>query len=60
MKLPIISGEEMIKILAKQGFKDIRRKGSHVSLYKKNNKNYLVVVPIKKEIKKGTLLSIMR
>ncbi len=52
----------MVKLLDKQGFQVVRQKGSHVSLFKKNNNNepLLVVVPMKKEIKKGTLLSILR
>jgi predicted RNA binding protein YcfA (HicA-like mRNA interferase family) len=61
MKLPSISGEKIIKILTKQDFRILRQKGSHVSLHKRiNNKNYLVVVPLKKTIKKGTLLSIIK
>lgn len=62
MKIPSISGKDMVKLLDKQGFQVVRQKGSHVSLFKKNNNNepLLVVVPMKKEIKKGTLLSILR
>lgn len=61
MKLPLISGKDIIKLLQKEGFTVARRKGSHVSLHKKiNNKTMLVVVPIKDEVKKGTLLSIIK
>ena len=61
MRLPVISGKEMIKILTKQGFQTVRQKGDHVSLYKKSvNEPLLVIVPLKKEIKKGTLLNILR
>ena len=61
MRLPVISGKEMIKILTKQGFRTVRQKGDHVSLYKKSgDEPLLVVVPLKKEIKKGTLLNILR
>ena len=61
MRLPVISGKEMIKILTKQGFQTVRQKGDHVSLYKKSgDEPLLVVVPLKKEIKKGTLLNILR
>ncbi|MBI2664335.1 type II toxin-antitoxin system HicA family toxin [Candidatus Woesearchaeota archaeon] len=39
----------------------IRQRGSHVSLHKKSgDKTLLAVVPLKKEIKKGTLLSILK
>ena len=61
MKLPLVSGKEIIKILEKQCFKFTRQKGSHVSLHKRiDDKTLLVVVPLKKEIKKGTLLSILK
>ncbi len=61
MKLPVLSAKEIIKALEKDGFKVLRQKGSHISLYKKSgDKTYLVVVPEKREVKKGTLLSILR
>ena len=61
MKLPVVSGTRMIKLLSKQGFQTVRQKGDHITLYKQvGNDPYLVVVPLKKEIKKGTLLSILR
>ena len=61
MKLPVVSGKDMIKLLSKQGFQTERQKGDHITLYKQiDNDPYLVVVPLKKEIKKGTLLSILR
>ena len=56
MKLPILSAKEIIKALNKDGFRVIRQKGSHVSLYKKSDdKIYLVIVPDKKEVKKSWL-----
>lgn len=62
MKLPIVSGEEIIKLLQKEGFSVTRQKGSHISLHKKfdDGNIHLVVVPRKSEIKKGTLLSIIK
>ena len=61
MKLPILSAKEIIKAPKKDGFRVIRQKGSHISLYKKSDvKTYLVVVPDKKEVKRGTLLSILK
>ena len=60
MKLPVVSGSDVLKLLQKEGFIAVRQKGSHVSLHKKiDNKTMLVVVPMKREIKKGTLLSII-
>ena len=61
MKLPVVSGSDVIKMLEKEGFLVVRQRGSHVSLHKKtDNKTVLVVVPIKEEVKKGTLLSIIK
>lgn len=62
MKLPILSGEAVIKLLRKEGFSITRQKGSHVSLHKKfqDGSIHLVVVPMKREIKKGTLLSVIK
>ena len=51
MKLPVVSGSDVIKMLEKGGFLVVRQRGSHVSLHKKaNDKTLLVVVPMKKEI----------
>ena len=55
MKLPQISGLELIKRLRRFGFVVTRQKGSHVCLHKKEDgKTLLVVVPRKVQIKKGT------
>jgi len=61
MKLPVLSGDEVIKALRKAGFEITRQKGSHVSLHKKTPEGILlVVVPRKPEIKRGTLSSILK
>lgn len=61
MKLPVLSGNEVIKALVKAGFKVARRKGSHVILVKFiDGRKVGVVVPDHKEIDKGTLLEIIR
>ena len=61
MKLPRLSGREVIKILAKVGFKIARQKGSHIILIKESEKGKIgVVVPNHKEVDKGTLLEIIR
>jgi len=56
-KLPVLSGEELIKCLARAGFQVVRRKGSHVSLQKGGHKT---VVPLHYELAKGTLLGILK
>ncbi|ODS42731.1 MAG: hypothetical protein MSIBF_05395 [Candidatus Altiarchaeales archaeon IMC4] len=61
MKLPVISSSKVIKVLERNGFTVLRQKGSHIILYKRTgNKTFLVVVPQRKEIKKGTLMSIIK
>ncbi|MBI2107916.1 type II toxin-antitoxin system HicA family toxin [Candidatus Woesearchaeota archaeon] len=61
MKLPRLSGREVIKILSKKGFKAVRQKGSHIILIKElDSGKKAVVVPNHPEIDKGTLLEIVR
>ncbi len=61
MKLPVLSGREVIKTLKKIGFEEKRQKGSHIILAKESEQGKrAVVVPNHKEIDKGTLLEIIR
>ena len=61
MKLPVLSGNEVIKALTRACFKVARKKGSHVILVKFiDGRKIGVVVPDHKEIDKGTLLEIIR
>ena len=55
-KLPVLSGREMIKLLMKAGFQQIRQKGSHVRLEKGPLKT---VVPLHDDLSKGTLMGIL-
>ena len=60
-KLPVLSGRDIVKILTKQGFEIVGRKGSHIRLKKITKENsYVTVVPDHKEIPVGTLKSIIR
>jgi len=60
-KLKVLSGREVCKILQKYGFKKVRKKGSHIVMQKQIGKSTITVpVPDHKEIKKGTLMSIIR
>jgi len=60
-KLPVISGREMLRVLSKIGFVVVGRKGSHVRLKRRRDDEILiVVVPIHRELAKGTLSSILR
>jgi len=57
IKLPVLSGDELIKLLKMAGFQVVRQKGSHVSLQKANHKT---VVPLHDELARGTLLGILK
>ena len=61
-KLPVLSGNDVIKILSKIGFEHARTKGSHAILnkYDKEKGKITIPVPLHKELAKGTLKSIMR
>ena len=53
MKLPLISGIEVIKRLKSAGFIATRQKGSHVRLEKyANEKTIKLTVPLHAELKK--------
>jgi predicted RNA binding protein YcfA (HicA-like mRNA interferase family) len=57
-KLPVVSGEKIIKYLYKtRGFISTRTKGSHVIL--KTPDGITVVVPLHKELDRGTLSNIL-
>ena len=61
-KLPAVSGAEMVKILERKGYVQIRIRGSHMRLYPPS---FLldakkVTVPLHKRLKIGTLSGIMK
>jgi predicted RNA binding protein YcfA (HicA-like mRNA interferase family) len=61
-KLPILSSKDVIRTLKYLGFEPApkRGKGSHSAFVKKTEeKTRLVIVPLKDEIPRGTLLSII-
>ena len=61
MKLPVLSGKEMVKILGKFGFTFLDQKGSHViMLGERNGEKRKPVVPLHRDLKKGTILSILK
>ena len=53
------SGREVVKALRRIGFIVDHQKGSHVFLHNLE-KNRSVIVPAHKEIKKGTLMAILK
>lgn len=60
-KLPVLSGHKVIKALSNAGWKQSRIKGSHAILTKVlDDQKIALVVPLHKEIDKGTILEIVR
>ena len=56
-KLPVLSGQEIVRLLEQAGFVQVRQRGSHVVM-RRNNAG--CVVPLHKEVKAGTLAGILR
>lgn len=60
-RLRVLSGREVCRVLAAQGFQEIRRKGSHIIMQKKEQDTTITVpVPDHSELRMGTLLGIIR
>ena len=59
-RLPILTGNELVKILNKCGFRVLRQKGSHVFL--KHDDRRATVVPVHKgqDIDRGLLKKILK
>jgi predicted RNA binding protein YcfA (HicA-like mRNA interferase family) len=59
--LRVLSGSDACGILAQHGFREARRKGSHIIMQKKDGATTITVpVPDHKELRIGTLLGIIR
>jgi predicted RNA binding protein YcfA (HicA-like mRNA interferase family) len=60
-RLPVLSCREIVDALAKVGFREIpgRGKGSHIFIYRDTPPKG-ITVPREKEVKRGTLRSIIR
>jgi predicted RNA binding protein YcfA (HicA-like mRNA interferase family) len=56
--LPIVSGREVVSALAKVGFSEVSQRGSHLKL--SNQAGMTVIVPMHRELARGTLRSILR
>jgi predicted RNA binding protein YcfA (HicA-like mRNA interferase family) len=60
-KLKTLSGKEVCTILESYGFSNVRQKGNHLVMQKLIPQGTITVpVPNHKEIKKGTLQSLIR
>ncbi len=60
-RLPVVSGSKVVNALRKKGFLVVHQRGSHVKLKKiEGDKVYIAIVPMHRELAKGTLKSILR
>ena len=56
---PVVSGAQLVKALERVGWEAVRQRGSHVRL-KHPERLTALVVPLHKELKRGTLNGILR
>jgi predicted RNA binding protein YcfA (HicA-like mRNA interferase family) len=60
-KLRTLSGLEVCELLGMHGFLEVRRRGSHSIMQKRSPETTMTVpVPLHSELKRGTLMSIIR
>ena len=57
--LPVLSGAQLIRALERLGWETVRQRGSHVRLRHPDRRTFLVV-PLHRELKRGTLRGILR
>lgn len=57
--LPVVPGAQLIRALERVGWESVRQRGSHVRLRHPERRTFLVV-PLHKELKRGTLRGILR
>jgi len=55
----MLSGRELVKILQRAGWTVVRIRGSHAALTKPGEE-HTIAVPLRAELKTGTLLGILR
>jgi predicted RNA binding protein YcfA (HicA-like mRNA interferase family) len=60
-RLGVLSGQDVCRILEEHGFREVRRKGSHIVMQRQfGGTTVTVPVPDHAELRTGTLLSIIR
>jgi len=60
-RLRVLSGREVCTILFREGFIEVRRKGSHIIMQKRTQESTVTVpIPDHSELRLGTLMSIIR
>ena len=59
-KLPVVSGDKLIKLLTKLGYEVLRQRGSHVTLRKTTEGGeHTITIPRHPDLAKGTLSDIL-
>ena len=59
-RLPVISGQRMVRVLEKIGYRVSRQRGSHVRLKHPDGERHRpTTVPLHRELQRGTLLAIL-
>ena len=58
-RLPVVSGARLVGALRRVGWEQVRQRGSHVRL-KHPDRPTALVVPLHRELKRGTLAAILR
>lgn len=59
-KLPVVSGQDVVRILTKAAFEVHHQKGSHIILKQTSPPFARLSVPDHKELKRGLLVSLIR
>lgn len=57
-RLPVVSGDDLVRALGRAGWKVVRQRGSHVRLKHPEHQTALTV-PLHRELKRGTLTGIL-
>ena len=57
-RLPVVSGQQLVKALGRAGWEVSRQRGSHVRLRHPDRQIFLTV-PLHRELKRGTLSGIL-
>ena len=61
VRVAILSGRDVCAVLSRHGFAEVRRRGSHIVMQKKESDTTITVpVPDHNDLRAGTLQSIIR
>jgi len=60
IKLPVVSGREVVERLERANFILVRQTGSHMIMRREKAPKITVSIPDHKELKRGTLKNILR